>query len=70
MSPRPSLLAKQEIAMAKKKLVPATVRLKPELWNRIERLAEEDRRPVGQYLRNVILDHVKAAAEQKPRVAA
>jgi hypothetical protein len=56
--------------MAKKKLHPATVRLKPELWVRIERLAEEDRRPVGQYLRNVIIDHIKAATEQKPQVAA
>jgi hypothetical protein len=36
----------REFAMSKPKLRAATIRVEPELWERIERLAEKDRRPV------------------------
>jgi hypothetical protein len=62
--------AKQEIAMRNEKWHAATIRLKPDLWRNLERLAQEDRRPVGQYLRIVIAGHVKANTEQKSQVAA
>jgi predicted DNA-binding ribbon-helix-helix protein len=35
-----------------------TLRLSPELWDSVERLAREDRRPVAQLLRNIIDDAI------------
>ena len=40
--------------MSKPKLRAATIRVEPELWERIERLAQADRRPVANYLALVI----------------
>jgi predicted DNA-binding protein len=43
--------------MAKrKKSHAATIRFEPELWARVEQLAQEDRRPVASYLKLVIAD--------------
>jgi predicted DNA-binding protein len=53
--------------MAKrKKLHAATIRVETELWERIERLAHADRRPVASYLKLVIAD---ALADQSNRGA-
>jgi predicted DNA-binding protein len=41
-----------------------TLRLSPELWDSVERLAREDRRPVAQLVRNLIED---AVAESGPQ---
>jgi hypothetical protein len=49
-----------EFAMNKTKLRAATIRVEPELWTEIERLAEADRRPVANYLKLVIADAIAA----------
>jgi predicted DNA-binding protein len=57
--------------MSKTRLRAATIRVKPELWERIERLAEKDRRPVASYLKLVIEDALAAqSAGSDSRVAA
>jgi predicted transcriptional regulator len=43
-----------------KKLRAATIRVEPELWVQIERLAQKDRRPVASYLALVIADAIAA----------
>jgi predicted transcriptional regulator len=54
-----------------KKLRAATIRVEPELWERIERLAQADRRPVANYLALVIADAIAAqSAGPDSRVAA
>ena len=40
------------------KLRSVTIRVEPELWDRLERLAREDRRPVAQLLRILVADAV------------
>jgi hypothetical protein len=56
---------------SKTKLHPATIRFEPELWARIERLAQQDRRPVASYLALVIPDAIAAqSAGTDTRVAA
>ena len=40
------------------KLRSVTIRVEPELWDRLERLAREDRRPIGQLLRILVADAV------------
>jgi predicted transcriptional regulator len=56
--------------MAKQKLRAATIRVEPELWERIERLAQADRRPVANYLALVIADAIAAqSAGSDSRVA-
>jgi hypothetical protein len=49
---------------SKTKLHPATIRFDPELWERIERLAQADRRPVANYLALVIADAVDGRLER------
>jgi predicted transcriptional regulator len=44
--------------MSKPKKRAATVHFDPDLWDRVERLAQEERRPVSQLLRNLISDAV------------
>jgi predicted transcriptional regulator len=57
--------------MSKTKLRAATIRVEVELWERIERLAEKDRRPVANYLALVIADAIAAqSAGSDSRVAA
>jgi hypothetical protein len=57
-----------EFTMPKrKKLHAATIRVEPELWECIERLARADRRPVASYLKLVIAD---AIGNQPGRVPA
>jgi predicted DNA-binding protein len=57
--------------MKKTKLRAATIRVEPELWERIERLAQADRRPVASYLKLVIADAIAAnAGKSSERVAA
>jgi predicted transcriptional regulator len=46
--------------MSKSRLRAATIRVEPELWERIERLAQADRRPVANYLALVIADAIAA----------
>ena len=46
--------------MNKQKLRAATIRVEPELWERIEQLARADRRPVASYLKIVIADAISA----------
>jgi hypothetical protein len=56
---------------SKPKLRPATIRFEPELWARIERLAQADRSPVASYLALVIADAIAAqSAGTDSRVAA
>jgi predicted transcriptional regulator len=45
--------------------VPVTVRLKPDLWHRVEELAKADRRPPSQLLQLMILDAVESRPEGK-----
>jgi predicted transcriptional regulator len=45
--------------------VPVTVRLKPDLWHRVEELAKADRRPPSQLLRNIISDAVEGQPDGK-----
>jgi predicted transcriptional regulator len=55
---------------AAEKLRPVTVHLRHDLRKDVEALAEADRRPIGQFLRNVIADYVAANANKSKRVAA
>ena len=43
-----------------------TVRLDPELLAKIAQAAASDRRPVSQYVRNLILDAVEGDREREP----
>ena len=45
-------------AFVSTKLRSVTIRVEPELWDRLERLAREDRRPVAQLLRILVADAV------------
>lgn len=36
----------------------ATVHFDPDLWDRVEQLAQQERRPVSQLLRNIVADAV------------
>jgi predicted DNA-binding ribbon-helix-helix protein len=54
------LVQSMEARMRNNKLRSVTIRVEPELWDRVERLAREDRRPVAQLLRNIIDDAVAA----------
>jgi predicted transcriptional regulator len=56
--------------MSKSRLRAATIRVEPELWERIERLAQADRRPVANYLALVIADAIAAQSAGDTRVAA
>ena len=56
--------------MAKQKLRAATIRVEVELWERIECLARQDRRPVANYLALVIADAIAAQSAGADRVAA
>jgi predicted transcriptional regulator len=57
--------------MSKSRLRAPTIRVEPELWERIERLAQADRRPVANYLALVITDAIAAqSAGTDARVAA
>ena len=40
------------------KLRSVTIRVEPELWDRVEQLAREDRRPVAQLLRILVADAI------------
>ena len=44
-----------------------TIRLDPELFARISQAAASDRRPVSQYVRNLILDAVDVDRERRDR---
>ena len=46
-----------------------TVRLDPELLAKISQAAASDRRPVSQYVRNLILDAVEGDRERPERVS-
>jgi predicted transcriptional regulator len=60
-----------ECPMSKPRLRAATIRVEPELWVQIERLAQADRRPVANYLALVIADAIAAqSAGTDSRVAA
>jgi hypothetical protein len=60
-----------EFVMSKPKLRAATIRVEPELWERIERQAQADRRPVASYLALLIQDAIAAqSASSGDRVAA
>jgi predicted transcriptional regulator len=48
----------------------ATIRIEPELWRDLERLAREDRRPVANLLRLVLNNYVAAKSGQAKRAAA
>jgi predicted transcriptional regulator len=41
-----------------------TIRVDPDLWERIEQLARADRRPVASYLKLVIADAISAESGQ------
>jgi hypothetical protein len=57
--------------MTKPRLRATTVRVEVALWERIERLAQADRRPVASYLALVIADAIAAqSAAPDSRVAA
>ena len=57
--------------MSKSRLRATTIRVEPELWERIERLAQADRRPVANYLALVIADAIAAqSVGSDSRVAA
>ena len=45
-------------AFVSTKLRSVTIRVEPELWDRLERLAREDRRPVAKLLRILVADAV------------
>jgi hypothetical protein len=60
----------REFMMNKTKLRAATIRVEPELWERIERLAQADRRPVASYLKLMIADAVAAQSAGSDMVAA
>jgi macrodomain Ter protein organizer (MatP/YcbG family) len=52
------IIAHEEFAMTKSKKRAATVHFDPDLWDRVEQLAQQERRPVSQLLRNLIADAV------------
>jgi predicted transcriptional regulator len=51
--------------MSKPKKRAATVHFDPDLWDRVERLAQEERRPVSQLLRNLISDAVADRSDRR-----
>jgi predicted transcriptional regulator len=51
--------------MTKSKKRAATVHFDPDLWDRVERLAQEERRPVSQLLRNLISDAVAGRPDRR-----
>jgi predicted transcriptional regulator len=56
--------------MAKrKKPHAATIRLDPELYERVETLARADRRPVASYLKLVIADAIGAQSSHEAAAA-
>jgi predicted transcriptional regulator len=60
----------KEFAMAKRKKPHATtIRVDPELWERIEQLARADRRPVASYLKIVIADAIGAQSSREAAAA-
>jgi predicted transcriptional regulator len=56
--------------MTKPKKRAATVHFDPDLWDRVEQLAQEERRPVSQLLRNLISDAVDVHSGRAGGVAA
>ena len=50
--------------MTQQKTSKIALRLEPELRDRLEAAAAEDRRPVSQYVRNLILDAVDGERER------
>jgi predicted transcriptional regulator len=57
--------ANQGVRMSKRKKPHATtIRVDPDLWERIEQLARADRRPVASYLKLVIADAISAESGQ------
>jgi hypothetical protein len=52
------------------RLKPVTVRVDERVWHRMEQLAAADKRPVANYLRVILSEHVAANAGESKRVAA
>jgi predicted transcriptional regulator len=41
----------------------ASIHLDPDVWDRVEQLAQQERRPVSQLLRNIVADAVEARGQ-------
>ena len=48
--------------MTKAKKPAASIHLDPDLWDRVERLAQQERRPISQLLRNIVADAVSKSS--------
>jgi hypothetical protein len=48
--------------MTKSKKHAASIHLDPDLWDRVEQLAQQERRPISQLLRNIVADAVSKSS--------
>jgi predicted transcriptional regulator len=49
---------------------PVTARLDPEVWKVVEQVAEVERRPVSNLIRNIVADWARARQAQQQRAGA
>jgi predicted transcriptional regulator len=52
----------RSFVMTKAKKRAASIHLDPDLWDRVERLAQQERRPISQFLRNIVADAVSKSS--------
>jgi predicted transcriptional regulator len=42
----------------------ASIHLDPDVWDRVEQLAQQERRPISQLLRNIVADAVDSRCDR------
>jgi predicted transcriptional regulator len=47
---------------------PVTTRLDPEVWRIVEQVAEVERRPISNLIRNIVADWARAQTQQRASV--